>query len=143
MVNTSVFHRGIIAVRGPQQHRHERRLPVVAMKRVCRPNMFGDFDRRAAKLRVTLRVVGIIFSTGSVQTFAVKIRGIVNEEIVHSADERAVNDGGKAEPCAAHRNRQARHHHRGRLCPAVERQYHGHLVALRYQSFRQRLHHVR
>src|SRR5438105_10135525 len=78
------------------------------MKNVRRPNVFGNFDRRAAKLRVTLCVVGIIFSAGSVESLAVKIGRIIHEEIPHAADKSPVRNCGKAQPRASHGNRQDR-----------------------------------
>ncbi len=139
----NTLHQRIIAVRRPQQHRHQRRLPVMAMNHIRRPDMLRHLDRRAAELRIPLRVVRIIPAAAAIQSVAIEILWIIHKVIAHAIQLRAIGNRGKTQPRPAHWNRQARHHHSTGFRPAVPRQHHRHLVALRYQRLRQRLHHVR
>ena len=139
----NIFHQRVMAVRRPQQHGHQRRLPVMAMNHIRRPDMLRHLDRRAAELRVPLRVVRIISAAAAIQSVTIEILRVIHKVVAHAIQLRAIGYRRKAQPCPAHRNRQARHHHCSGLRPAVPRQHHRHFMALHHQRLRQRLHDVR
>ena len=129
-------------VKRSQQHRHERRLPVMAMDHVRGPDVLADFDGRAAELTKAVGVVGIILALQAVKLVAVKIFGIVHEKIAHAADDGAIGNRGKAE-AAAERNRHAGHDHRRGFCSAVARQHDGDFMAQLNERLRKSFDNVR
>src|SRR6267143_203993 len=96
-----VLHQRIVSIRGTQQHRHKRRLPVVAMKHVRGPDVLGHLNRGSAKLRIPFSVVRILSAASAVQSIAVEIRGIIHEVIPHPIQHRARgNTTATSWPCA-------------------------------------------
>src|ERR1700719_2211809 len=120
----NVFHQWVGSVRGTQKHGNQCGLPVVAVDYVGGPNVFGDFDGRAAKFAVTLGVVGKISRAAAVNSVAVKVAGIVDEKVAHTVKHGAVGNGGKAQ-ASAQRDRDAGHNHHGRFYSAITRQHDG------------------
>ena len=131
----------VVRILRAQKDRHKRRLPVVAMHHVGRPDVLGNLHRGPAEFAEAFGVVRIIFALLSVELFAVEIGRVVHEVIAHAGKKRTVGHRGKAQPLA-HRDRQARHNYRGRLGAAIARQNHGDFVAHRRQRLGQSFDHV-
>src|ERR1051325_6078287 len=70
----------ISLVAGAQQNRHQRRLPVMAMKNVGYTQDLGSFQHGAAIEGEALGVIGIIARRGAVKGIAIEKRRIVNKE---------------------------------------------------------------
>jgi len=65
----------------------------------------------AAEFRVPLRVVRIISAAAAIQSSRSKYSRVIHKVVTHAIQLRAIGYRRKAQPCPAHRNRQARHHH--------------------------------
>ena len=89
--------RVILRVARPQQHRHQARLPVMAVDHVRHPDALAEFDGRAAKLRKTLGVVRIILPRHAVQLLAVEIFRIIHKVIVDAVQRSALHDSREAQ----------------------------------------------
>ena len=135
-------HHRILGVLRAQEHRHQRRLPVVAMNHVRQPHAFHEFDGHAGKFREALGVVRIIRALFAVQLLAVEECAVVDEKIAHASDRWAFADCGKAQ-LIAERNGHAGNQNRSDLVPTIARQQHSHFMAHLRQRFRQRSDHVR
>jgi hypothetical protein len=115
----------------------------MTMNYVGPPHVLGNFNCDAAELAVTLGIVRIIAAGAAVEAVAIEIGGVVDEEIAHAADDRAIGNGGEAKTRAAHGNADAGHDYRTYLRAAVARQDDGDFVPEIDQGFWQRLDDVR
>src|SRR5438270_9153 len=71
-------------ITGAQQDRHQRGLPVMAMKNIRYAQHFGSFQHGAAKERESLGVIGIIAGGSPIQRFTIKKLRVVDEVELHS-----------------------------------------------------------
>jgi hypothetical protein len=124
-----------------QQHRHERTLPIVTVDHVGHPELLGKLDGGARELCKALGIIRIIAPAYAIKLFAIEILRIIDEEILHAARPRSVCDTRKTQG-RAHRNRQALDDNILDLRISITRQNHSHVVSLRNQRFRKRLHHI-
>src|ERR1700733_4307909 len=136
-----VFYQRVGGVQGAQEYGNQRGLPVVAVDYIGGPNVFGDFDRGAAKFAVTLGVVGKIPGAVTVNSVAVEIAGMVNEEVAHAVKHGAVGNGWKSQP-TAQRNCDTGHDHHTCFYSPVARQDHSQFMALGDEGFGQRFDYV-
>src|ERR1700675_75762 len=130
----NVFYQRVGGVQRAQKDGNECRLPVVAVEHVGGPNVFGDFDRSAAKFAVTLGVVGKISRAGAVHSFAVEVAGVVDEKIAYSVEHGAVGDGGEAQ-ARAQGDGHAGHNHHARFDSPITGQHDGEFMALGDKGF--------
>ncbi len=137
-----VLYDRIVGIGRSQQRRHHRRLPVMAVKNVRRPDVLGHFNCGAGKFRKTLGVVRKFAVLVPIDTVAIEIKRIIQEEVSNSPQHRAVSDCRKAQPRALG-DRQAGHHHRRGFHAAIPRQKHRHFMPQLHQGARQGLEHIR
>ncbi len=85
---------GVGGVACAQQNRDQCSLPVVAMNDIGAPEVLQAISMAAqTELAVTLGVVGIVAAAFAVETAAIEIVGIVDEEILDATEFAAVGDG--------------------------------------------------
>ncbi len=80
----------VVRILRAQEDRHKRRLPVVAMHHVGRPNVLGNLHRGPAEFAEAFGVVRIIFALLCVELFAVEIGRVVHKVIAHAGKKSAV-----------------------------------------------------
>src|ERR1700730_295814 len=93
------------------------------------PDVLGNFDCRSGELTVTLSVVGVIAAGAAVEVGAIKVGGIVHEEIAHAVDHGAIGGGRKTEARTAHGNCDAGQYNGVRLRSAIAWQHHRDFVS--------------
>src|SRR5262249_33876285 len=129
-----VLERSVGSVRGAQEQWDETGLPIVAMKDIGRPEILGDFQRDTAELAVALGVIGVVATAPAVQTIAVEIFGVIDEEIADAAGGAASHDRGETEP-RTHRNGDTRDNNGIRFGAAIARQDDRDFVTVADQCF--------
>ena len=108
---------------------------------VRQPELLGKLDGGARDLCKALGVIRIIAPAYAIKLFAIEILRIIDEEILHAAGRRCDPDGRETQR-GAHRDGQALDDNILDLRISITRQNHSHVVSLRNQRFRKRLHHI-
>ncbi len=137
-----VLHGGVLGILGPQKHRHQARLPVVAVNQIGHPHALAKLDGRAGKFAEAFRVVRIIFSRRAIELIAVEIFRIVHEIVADSVQAPALGNRRETH-AAAHGNRKAGHGNLIRAGIAVPGKQHGDVMAAGRQRPGQRFDDVR
>ncbi len=91
-----VMERGIVRIQAAQQDRHQRRLPVVAVKNVGRAQDLRRLDRGAAEKPEALRVIAVVAERCAVESVAIEVRRIVDKVESDTVSGTAVEHGTEA-----------------------------------------------
>lgn len=105
------------------------------------PNVLGDFDGGAAEFGVALGVVGKVSAAGAVDSVAIEVRGVFQEQILHTVQQRSAANRRETQ-AQAHGDSDAGKNSGITFRAAVTREEHGDLVTLLHEGLGKRLEHV-
>jgi hypothetical protein len=128
-----------------QHHRDHRRLPIVNMKDIGHAQYLRGFDDCTAKQAEALRIIGIVTGRCTVESFAVKEFGAIDEVSLNSFDSSSIADTDEAavrreRDCDAGHNSSRIRQDFGNL--PVIRHKHAYSMAKFRQRFWERAHHI-